>query len=66
MGALLTERKLAVEEEVTGRLLRAAGISRGMQVLDLGCGEGDAALQAALMVGPNGLILGVDHDSEAL
>ena len=43
-----------------------AGIRPGMQVLDLGCGAGDAAFVAADLVGPGGSVVGVDRSPDAL
>jgi ubiquinone/menaquinone biosynthesis C-methylase UbiE len=44
-----------------GRLvLDAARLDRGHRVLEIGCGEGDATLDAARRVGSRGLALGVD------
>ena len=50
----------------TGRLLREAGVTTGMRVLDLGSGAGDVALMAAELVGPTGQVLGVDRDPAVL
>ena len=36
----------------TRQLFEEAGISRGMRVLDVGCGSGDVAFLAADLVGP--------------
>jgi cyclopropane fatty-acyl-phospholipid synthase-like methyltransferase len=36
---------------ITSRLLRDAGLSRDMRVLDVGCGTGDVSMLAADMVG---------------
>jgi ubiquinone/menaquinone biosynthesis C-methylase UbiE len=67
MDAILVERHTSIQlRPITERLLHAAGIRRGMHVLDLDCGCGDISLLAAEMVGPNGLILGVDRDSSRL
>jgi ubiquinone/menaquinone biosynthesis C-methylase UbiE len=41
-------------------LLDAAGLGPGARILDVGCGRGDATLEAARRVGPSGLALGVD------
>jgi ubiquinone/menaquinone biosynthesis C-methylase UbiE len=38
----------------------------GMRVLDIGCGVGDVSLIAAEIVGPSGLVLGIDRAGEAL
>jgi SAM-dependent methyltransferase len=46
--------------------LRAAGVERGMRVLDLGCGFGDTALLIAKVVGASGLVVGVDPSAEAI
>jgi SAM-dependent methyltransferase len=37
------------------------GIKRGMRVLELGCGVGDVTLGIAKLVGPSGLVVGVDE-----
>jgi ubiquinone/menaquinone biosynthesis C-methylase UbiE len=42
------------------------GIKRGMYVLDLGCGVGDVSLWIANLVGPGGLVVGVDESSKAI
>jgi SAM-dependent methyltransferase len=46
----------------TRQLLEEAGIMRGMQVLDLGCGLGDVSLLVAELVGEKGHVLGVDSN----
>ena len=51
---------------LTERMLRAAGITRGMQVLDVGCGVGDVSFLVAALVGPEGSVVGVDLDAEAI
>jgi 2-polyprenyl-3-methyl-5-hydroxy-6-metoxy-1,4-benzoquinol methylase len=43
-----------------------SGIERGMRVLDLGCGVGDISLRVAKLVGPAGLVVGVDDSAEAI
>jgi SAM-dependent methyltransferase len=39
-------------------ILKAAGVSAGMRILDLGSGAGDAAFVAAELVGPAGEVVG--------
>jgi len=56
----------AVVAPITSRLLREAGLARGMRVLDLGCGAGDVATLAAEMVGPAGAVVGIDRNAEVL
>jgi SAM-dependent methyltransferase len=46
----------------TLRLLNAAGLKSGDKVLDAGCGGGDVAFLAAGLVGPAGVVVGVDRD----
>jgi tRNA A58 N-methylase Trm61 len=43
-----------------------SGIKRGMRVLELGCGVGDVSLWIAKLVGPTGLVLGVDESAERI
>jgi SAM-dependent methyltransferase len=52
--------------ELTEETLRRAGIARGMRVLDLECGAGDASLSIAKVIGPSGLVVGVDRSPEAI
>jgi SAM-dependent methyltransferase len=51
---------------LTERVLRAAGISSGMHVLDVGCGMGDVSFLVSELVGPTGSVLGIDLDGVAL
>jgi SAM-dependent methyltransferase len=50
----------------TEQLLRRAGLSGGMRVLDVGCGVGDVSLIAAQLVGYNGQVTALDIDETAL
>jgi ubiquinone/menaquinone biosynthesis C-methylase UbiE len=50
----------------TERLLRSAGIGRGMRVLDLGCGAGDVSMLAGKLVGPSGSVVGIDPNADIL
>src|SRR5215813_8464359 len=47
-------------DPITRRLLREAGISPGMRVLDVGSGAGDVAFLAAELVGTSGEVVGID------
>ncbi len=47
-------------------ILANAGVQAGDIFIDLGCGFGFFALPAAKIVGPKGLVCGIDIDSEAL
>jgi ubiquinone/menaquinone biosynthesis C-methylase UbiE len=51
---------------ITERLLREAGIEPGMRVLDIGSGMGDVALLAAELIGPKGMVVGMDRNADAL
>jgi ubiquinone/menaquinone biosynthesis C-methylase UbiE len=53
-------------EPVTRQFFLAAGIARGMRVLDVGSGAGDVAILAAELVGRSGQVVGVDRVSDAL
>ncbi|HSM31865.1 MAG TPA: class I SAM-dependent methyltransferase, partial [Woeseiaceae bacterium] len=47
-------------------LFRKAGLAEGVNCLDIGCGGGDASFEMARIVGPSGLVLGIDLDDEKL
>jgi ubiquinone/menaquinone biosynthesis C-methylase UbiE len=53
-------------QDLTADVLKRSGIERGMRVIDLGCGSGDASLLIAKMVGPSGLVVGVDESAQAI
>jgi SAM-dependent methyltransferase len=48
------------------RVLVDAGVSRGMRVLDLGCGHGNLSQMIARQVGAEGRVVGVDRDPRVL
>lgn len=48
------------------RMAAVAEIGAGARVLDVGCGIGDPTLQAAVLTGPHGRVLGIDVDAEAV
>ena len=51
---------------ITRRLFEAAGIGRGMRVLDVGSGAGDVSLLLADLVGPSGQVIGIDQNDAIL
>ncbi|HEY7224021.1 MAG TPA: class I SAM-dependent methyltransferase [Micromonosporaceae bacterium] len=55
-----------VFDPLTHRLLREAGLSRGMRVLDLGSGAGNVSRLAAEIVGPEGTVVGIERDPAAV
>jgi len=63
---LRLEHQAQVFGNETGDILRRAGISQGMSVLDVGCGVGDVSMIAAELVGPTGRVLGIDNGAAAL
>ena len=54
------------EEDMTERLLLAAGVGPGSTVLDVGCGYGRVTQIAARLVGGQGRVLGLDRDASSL
>ena len=52
--------------DFTHRLLLDAGRCPGMEVLDFGCGSGDATLLAAGRAGETGSVIGLDRGGNAL
>jgi len=63
-------RRLALQASVinplTDSFLRRAGVSAGMNVLELGCGIGEVSLIVARLVGPHGRVHCIDIDADAL
>ena len=47
-------------------VLDRAGLAPGLNVLDLGCGGGDATIDIARLVGPTGRVVGIDMDDRVL
>jgi ubiquinone/menaquinone biosynthesis C-methylase UbiE len=56
----------AIIRPITIRLLREAGLSAGMRVLDLGCGASDVTMLAADLVGRSGSVVGLDRNADIL
>jgi SAM-dependent methyltransferase len=50
----------------TLRVLRGAGLSRGMRVADFGCGVGMVSAMLAELVGPEGHVVGIDFSAAQL
>jgi SAM-dependent methyltransferase len=53
-----------IMQPTTLRLLQEAGLRDGDRCLDLGCGGGNVVLDLARIVGPDGLVTGVDFDPQ--
>jgi len=56
----------ALFREWAPRLIEAAGITRGMTVLDIACGTGIVARNAREQVGPSGKVTGLDRNEGML
>jgi ubiquinone/menaquinone biosynthesis C-methylase UbiE len=56
----------AILRPITERLLRSAGIDRGMRILDLGCGAGDVSMLAGKLVGSKGSVVGIDRNAQSI
>ncbi len=54
------------ENSITERLISSAGITTGMRVLDIGCGNGLVSFLLLDAVGPEGEVIGVDINDKAL
>jgi ubiquinone/menaquinone biosynthesis C-methylase UbiE len=52
--------------DITERTLIQAGLRPGMHVLDMGCGTGDVSILCAEMIGPTGVVVGVDREEAAV
>src|SRR5215469_2000523 len=59
-------RQAELFEPFTRRLFRNAGIGLGKRVLDIGCGLGDVSMLVARLVGPTGVVVGVDNDANII
>jgi ubiquinone/menaquinone biosynthesis C-methylase UbiE len=52
--------------DLTAQVLHSAGVTKGMRVLDVGCGPGDVSFLASTIVGPTGTVVGVDNSADAV
>ena len=63
-------RRLSLQASIlnplSDQLLRRAGFSAGLRVLDIGCGVGELSMVAARLVGRRGSVTGIDIDKGAL
>jgi ubiquinone/menaquinone biosynthesis C-methylase UbiE len=59
-----TEQRLSAP--LSARMIALAGLTPGMQVLDLATGRGEPAVAAARRVAPTGRVLGIDRSAEIL
>jgi SAM-dependent methyltransferase len=60
------DRQAQAIERPTRLLLQAAGLTKGMRVLDLGSGLGHVARLAGELVGPTGSVTGIDQSPDVL
>jgi ubiquinone/menaquinone biosynthesis C-methylase UbiE len=63
---LLSVISLGMEGRFRRRIIEAAGLSAGQRVLDVGCGTGTLAIEAARTVGSSGRVEGIDPSSEMI
>lgn len=50
--------------EATASILQSLGASPGDRILDLGCGSGEVTAEIAHLVGPDGIVAGVDSSED--
>jgi len=50
----------------TERFFREAGIGPGQRILELGSGVGDVAMLTARLVGPSGMVVGIERDGSSI
>jgi ubiquinone/menaquinone biosynthesis C-methylase UbiE len=69
-GGLTDAQRLArqahVMAQATEAFLSGLGLSPGWACLDVGCGDGQVTIEMARVAGPDGHVVGVDLDAEAL
>jgi len=63
---LRLQRQGAFYAEFTRKVMLKAGLAPGMRVLDVGCGVGDVAIEAARIVGATGQVVAIDQSATAL
>lgn len=56
----------AAQGDVLGEMVRETGITDGMRVLDVGCGDGFFMRRIARLIGASGQVVGLDIDARAL
>lgn len=54
------------DNTMTRRFLADAGITSGMRVLEIGCGNGEVTQELAELVGPNGSVVALDRNEGGL
>jgi SAM-dependent methyltransferase len=67
LGSAERERERLVGQanqlgRISDRMLREAGLERGLRVLEAGTGMGDVAMLASAIVGPEGSVTGIERD----
>src|SRR5258706_10832741 len=65
-SAYFEKDTLAFWEEYGRYTVELLNLRAGATVLDVGCGSGASALQAAQIVGPRGGVIGIDLAAESL
>lgn len=65
-AAELLRAMRAAQGDVLGDIVRDTGISDGMRVLDVGCGDGFFMKRVARQIGVSGQVIGLDIDPRAL
>lgn len=57
-------------KELIGQMLddtlRTVGVTKGLNILDFGCGTGDYSLPSSQIIGSNGILHAIDMDDDSL
>lgn len=60
------EKQIKRDNSMTRRFLVDAGITPGMRVLEIGCGNGEVTQELAELVGPSGSVVALDRNEGGL
>lgn len=56
----------SIGDDITRKLIERGEIKSGMKILDLGCGDGNVTFLLSNYVGPEGIVVGIDSNENAI